>query len=100
MRRCVSTATFRGRVYSVCYFDGEQGYYYMKRFQLEASEKMQSFLDEGAQVRFVAMTDRSGAKLVVTYQGGAGVASGGRDRRRQLRGREEPSCQGQAYHDV
>ena len=58
-----------GRVYSVCYFDGEQGYYYMKRFQLEASEKMQSFLDEGAQVRFVAMTDRSGAKLVVTYQG-------------------------------
>ena len=58
-----------GRVYSVCYFDGEQGYYYMKRFQLEVSEKMQSFLDEGAQVRFVAMTDRDGATLVVTYQG-------------------------------
>ena len=57
-----------GRVYSVCYFDGEQGYYYMKRFQLEASEKMQSFLDEGT-VRFVAMTDRGGATLVMTYQG-------------------------------
>ncbi len=58
-----------GRVYSLCYFDREQGYYYMKRFQLEASERMQPFLDDDAAAELVAVTDCSGAKLVVTYKG-------------------------------
>ena len=58
-----------GKVYSLCYFDKEQGYYYMKRFQLEASERMQSFLEDDATMTFIALTDRSGATLVVTYKG-------------------------------
>ena len=58
-----------GKVYSVCYFDKEQNYYYMKRFQLEPSEKMLSFLDEDAMMEFVALTDREGATLVVSYKG-------------------------------
>ena len=58
-----------GKVYSLCYFDKEQGYYYMKRFQLEASERMQSFLEEDNSMTFVAITDCSGATLVVSYQG-------------------------------
>ncbi|MBR4854240.1 MAG: DNA gyrase/topoisomerase IV subunit A [Alistipes sp.] len=58
-----------GRVYSVCYFDKEQSYYYMKRFQLEPTEKMLSFLDEDNMMDFVAITDRAGATLVVTYKG-------------------------------
>ena len=58
-----------GRVYSLCYFDKEQGYYYMKRFQLEASERMQSFLEDDNSMAFVAITDRAGATLVVTYKG-------------------------------
>ena len=57
------------RVYSVCYYDGEQEYYYMKRFQLEESDKTQFFLDEDAPMRFVAMTHRSGAKLQVEFGG-------------------------------
>ena len=57
------------RVYSVCYYDGEQNYYYMKRFQLELSDKTQFFLEEGAPMRFVAMTDRSGATLEVVFGG-------------------------------
>ena len=57
------------RVYSVCYYDGEQNYYYMKRFQLELSDKTQYFLEEGAPMRFVAMTDRSGATLEVVFGG-------------------------------
>ncbi|MBR5132962.1 MAG: DNA gyrase/topoisomerase IV subunit A [Alistipes sp.] len=57
------------RVYSLCYYDGEQEYYYMKRFQLEASDKTQFFLDEDSQMRFVAMTDRSGATLEVVFGG-------------------------------
>ena len=58
-----------GKVYSLCYFDKEQNYYYMKRFQLESSEKMQSFLEEEKTMVFVAITDKQGATLVVTYKG-------------------------------
>ena len=57
------------RVYSVCYYDGEQEYYYLKRFQLEKSDKTQFFLDEESPMRFVAMTDRSSAKLSVEFGG-------------------------------
>ena len=58
-----------GKVYSLCYFDKEQNYYYMKRFPLEMSEKMLSFLDDEATMSFVAITDKPGATLVVTYKG-------------------------------
>ena len=58
-----------GKIYSLCYFDKEQNYYYMKRFQLETSEKMQSFLEDEKLMTFVAITDKAGATLVVTYQG-------------------------------
>jgi len=58
-----------GKVYSVCYFDKEQGYYYMKRFQLEASERLQSFLEDENTMEFVTLTDRSGATLIVSYKG-------------------------------
>ena len=57
------------KIYSLCYFDREQGYYYMKRFPLEMSDRMQYFLDENGQSDFVCVTDKSGAKLVVTYKG-------------------------------
>ena len=58
-----------GTVYSVCYFDKEQNYYYMKRFQLEVSEKMQSFLDDENMMEFVAITSAEGATLKVEYTG-------------------------------
>ena len=58
-----------GRVYSLCYFDREQNYYYMKRFQLEPTEKMLSFLEDENMMEFVTLTDRSGATLIVTYKG-------------------------------
>ena len=57
------------KVYSLCYFDGTQGYYYMKRFALELSDKMQFFLDEDGSCRFICVTDKAGAKLQITYKG-------------------------------
>ena len=57
------------RVYSLCYFDREQRYYYLKRFPIEASDRMQFFLDEQGQADFVAMTDRTGALLRIEYGG-------------------------------
>ena len=57
------------RVYAVCYYDGEQNYYYMKRFQLEEGDKTQFFLEEGAPMRFESMTYRKGAQLEITFGG-------------------------------
>ena len=35
------------RIYSVVYFDGEQNYYYVKRFNAESSDnKMQNFVED------------------------------------------------------
>ena len=57
------------RVYSVCYYDRLQQFYYMKRFTAEMSDKMQFFLDEDGQADLVAVTERTGAKLEITYKG-------------------------------
>jgi topoisomerase-4 subunit A len=57
------------RVYALCYYDGEQNYYYMKRFQLEVSDKTQYFLDEGSPMRFVTITYRKGSTLEVVFGG-------------------------------
>ena len=57
------------RVYNLCYFDREQGYFYMKRFTLEASDRLQSFLDEDGAADFVCITSAVGAKLRITYKG-------------------------------
>jgi topoisomerase-4 subunit A len=58
-----------GTIYNLCYFDNEQGYYYMKRFQLEQSDKAQYFLDEDGSCRFVCMSSAKGAELQITYKG-------------------------------
>jgi topoisomerase-4 subunit A len=58
-----------GKVYSLCYFDREQNYYYIKRFQLEPTDKVLSFLDSENPADFICITGVEGATLVVTYQG-------------------------------
>lgn len=55
-------------VYALCYFDLEQNYYYLKRFSIKLSEKLQSFLDE-QEARFVAVTECAGATMELTYKG-------------------------------
>ncbi|MBR6655504.1 MAG: DNA gyrase/topoisomerase IV subunit A [Alistipes sp.] len=58
-----------GKVYNLCYFDEEQGYYYMKRFQLEQSDKAQYFLDEDGSCRFECISGAKGSQLQITYKG-------------------------------
>jgi topoisomerase-4 subunit A len=57
------------RVYAVCYYDKEQHYYYLKRFNIELSDKLQSYLDEEGTTRFICRTGRLGAQLEITYAG-------------------------------
>ena len=56
-------------VYSVCYYDRQQKYYYMKRFMLEVADRLHPFLDEEGNADFVCMTRCRGAKLQITYKG-------------------------------
>ena len=58
-----------GVIYSLCYYDREQQYYYMKRFAVELSDKMQYFLDEEGQADFVCLTAVAGASLEIAYKG-------------------------------
>ncbi|MFR9651896.1 MAG: DNA gyrase/topoisomerase IV subunit A [Rikenellaceae bacterium] len=57
------------RVYSLCYLDHEHGYYYMKRFEVELSDKIQSFLGEDSHCTLIAMSEVAGATLQVSFKG-------------------------------
>ncbi len=57
------------KVYAVTYYDAEQKYFYVKRFQAEATDKPQLFVDESPGSYLVGITGTRGAKLIVTYGG-------------------------------
>ena len=58
------------RIYSVVYFDGEQNYYYVKRFSAEQSDnKMQNFVEDTAGSYMVAISSDSYPQLQVAYGG-------------------------------
>ncbi len=57
------------RIYSLCYFDREQNFYYLKRFELELTDKIQYFLGEDASCDLITYCSSAGAKLEVTYKG-------------------------------
>jgi topoisomerase-4 subunit A len=58
------------RIYSVAYWDEGAGYYYIKRFQAEDTDKMLAFVDEeNPKSRSVAISDEVQPALEVIYGG-------------------------------
>ena len=56
------------KVYSVTYYDAGQGYFYVKRFTAEESEKMQAFVDEENPGSYLAEITRDAyPRLQVTF---------------------------------
>jgi len=53
----------------VALWDAEQKFYYLKRFQLEASVKPQNFLGENAESRLMLMTDVDFPRFEVIFGG-------------------------------
>lgn len=45
------------KVWTVALFDADQNYYYLKRFQLEPSQKVQNMLGENPDSRLIVLTD-------------------------------------------
>jgi len=57
------------KVFSAVYFDGEQDFYYLKRFAFEPTEKPQSFIAEEEGSKFIAISDDDFPCLEITFKG-------------------------------
>ncbi len=57
------------KVWTVALWDAEQKFYYLKRFQLEATQKKQSFLGENIESRLMIMTDTDFPRIEVVFGG-------------------------------
>ena len=57
------------KVWSVAYFDADQDYYYLKRFQLEPSTKPQSFIGDNKKSRLIRVTTIDYPRLEIKFGG-------------------------------
>ncbi|MBP5365595.1 MAG: DNA gyrase/topoisomerase IV subunit A [Bacteroidales bacterium] len=57
------------KVWTAVYWDGEQKYYYIKRFRIEAANKPQLFISEADKSRLVLVSDEDHARIQITYGG-------------------------------
>ena len=57
------------KVWSVALYDAEQKFYYLKRFQLEPSQKQLNFLGDNAESRLMLMTDVDYPRFEVVFGG-------------------------------
>jgi len=58
------------KVWTCALFDADQGYRYLKRFQLEATNKKQNFIGENANSRLFLLTDEAYPRIEVIFGGG------------------------------
>jgi topoisomerase-4 subunit A len=57
------------KVYTVVYYDGEQNFNYIKRFQAEAIEKQGRFFDEHPKSKFVLLSEKDFPRVEVKFGG-------------------------------
>lgn len=57
------------KVFSIVYFDSEQNYYYVKRCQFEASEKLQSFIGDNPENKLVSITEVKYPRFEINFGG-------------------------------
>jgi len=58
-----------GKIFSAVYFDAGINYYYVKRFQFEDSEKLQSFIGENDQSRLIRITEVEYPRFEIKFGG-------------------------------
>jgi len=58
-----------GKVYSVVYWDAEQGFYYLKRFTIEDVEKPQCFINEDPGSKLVSITEVEYPRFEIHFGG-------------------------------
>ncbi len=55
------------KVYSAVYFDGEQGFYYLKRFNIEPTEKLSSFIGDHPKSRLVTISSDAHPRVKIEF---------------------------------
>jgi topoisomerase-4 subunit A len=58
-----------GKVYSVIYWDAEQKYYYVKRFIVEETEKLQCFINEDPESKLISITEVEYPRFEIYFGG-------------------------------
>jgi topoisomerase IV subunit A len=58
-----------GKVYSVIYWDAEQKFYYVKRFIIEESEKLQCFINEDPESKLISLTEVEYPRFEIQFGG-------------------------------
>ncbi len=56
-------------VYSAVFYDGEQQFYYLKRFTIEATEKLTSFIGDHSESRLMTLSADTYPRVKITYGG-------------------------------
>jgi len=57
------------KIFSAVYWDQEQGYYYVKRFVFEESERLQCFIDESEGSKLISLTEVEYPRLEISFGG-------------------------------
>ncbi len=57
------------KVFSVVYYDAEQEYYYVKRFQIEPTEKKTSFIGDNPDNRFISISEVKYPRFEISFGG-------------------------------
>ena len=57
------------KVFSAVYWDSEQGFYYVKRFMFEESERLQCFISDGEGSKLVSLTEVEYPRLEISFGG-------------------------------
>jgi topoisomerase-4 subunit A len=58
-----------GKVFSVIYWDAEQQFYYVKRFLIEESEKLQCFINEHPESKLISITEVEYPRFEIHFGG-------------------------------
>ncbi len=58
-----------GKIYTAVYYDGEQKYYYLKRFSFEATDKLTNFTAEDTGSRLVLISGEPRPRFEIKYGG-------------------------------
>ncbi|MEI6049751.1 MAG: DNA gyrase/topoisomerase IV subunit A [Bacteroidota bacterium] len=58
-----------GKVYSVIYWDAAQKFYYVKRFTIEESEKLQCFINEDPESKLISITEVEYPRFEIHFGG-------------------------------
>lgn len=57
------------KIFSAVYWDQEQGYYYVKRFAFDESERLQCFIDESEGSKLISLTEVEYPRLEIRFGG-------------------------------